>query len=104
MEGNFKVSPQEIQIIADEFGDRGNRIVVLMNEILGVVEGIGSCWEGDVALIYINKFKGLQQDINSMNKMIQNHVQDLSEMAKNYTKIEKQSQELQVELFGDVIK
>lgn len=103
MEGILKVSPEELQTVAKEFGERGNKIALLMNDMISTVESINGYWQGEAALTYINKFKGLQDDINKMNGIIQNHVEDLNDMAQGYKQTENKSIEIGTQLLGEIL-
>ncbi len=103
MEGSLKVSPEELQAAAEEFGDRGNRIAVLMNEMISVMNSVGEYWEGETSLTYTNKFKNLQEDINKVNSIIQSHVEELKTMSDQYKKLENHTKEISEGVLGEII-
>ena len=45
-------------------------------------------WEGEASRAYLNKFKGLEDDIQRMYNLIREHVTDLQQMANEYTQAE----------------
>ena len=45
---------------------------------------LSSAWEGEAATAYINKFKSLETDIQTLIRMINEHVSDLNQMAEAY--------------------
>ena len=85
MEGIIKVSPQLLTSTASEFGNQGNVINTLTGEMMNLITGMASTWEGDAATAYITKFRGLEDDIQRMVRMVQEHSRDLQEMARIYS-------------------
>ena len=84
MQGIIKVSPQLLMNTATEFGNNGTNISNLTTSMMDLVVGLASNWEGEAATAYITKFKGLEDDIQKMLRMIQEHSSDLEEMAQIY--------------------
>ena len=103
MEGILKVSPEELQVAAEEFGNRGNKIAILMNEMINMVDSIGGHWQGEASLTYTTKFKNLQTDINKMNGIIQSHVEELKTMSEHYQKVENRTKEIGESLLGEIL-
>lgn len=91
MEGILRVTPNELIAIADDFSGKGSTIGSLTSEMTSLVVSLSSIWEGDAADAYVAKFRGLDDDIQLMNRMIQEHVRDLQEMANAYTQAETQN-------------
>ena len=104
MEGYLKVSPEKLRTTSSEFASEGTVVSSLTQQMMNIVTGLATAWEGEASSAYINKFKQLQEDINQINKMIQEHVSDLDEMAKNYETGEQKNTEAAGALPGDVIK
>ena len=88
MEGILKVSPEQLSGTANEFSAIGATIRNLTSSMTNTVSGLSSVWEGEAATAYVAKFNGLQDDIERLNGMIQEHVKDLTEMASRYTSAE----------------
>lgn len=103
MEGTIKVKPEKLISTASDFQSKGNQIQNLTNEMMNLVKGLNSVWEGDAAKAYIQKFTGLQDDIQKMNRMIKEHVTDLTEMARVYKEAEKANVNEASGLSSDVI-
>lgn len=59
---------------------------------------------GDGATAYITKFKGLENSIQLMVRMIQEHATDLEEMAKVYQESDKAAADEASGLVTDVIQ
>ena len=103
MEGIIKVSPQLLSSTASEFGNQGNQISNITTEMMSLITGMASTWEGDAATAYITKFRGLEDDIQRMIRMVQEHAADLQEMARNYSSAETTNMESISGLSSDVI-
>lgn len=88
MEGILRVTPAELISISNDFSAKGNAISSLTAEMTNQVSSLTSAWEGEAATAYITKFRGLDDDIQLMNRMIQEHVADLQEMANTYSQAE----------------
>ena len=88
MEGILRVTPNELITMANEFSAKGSTISSLTAEMTNEVVGLSSIWEGDAATAYVTKFRGLDDDIQLINRMIQEHVNDLEEMANTYNQAE----------------
>lgn len=99
----LRVDPQVLISTADEFQASGSQVSVLTEEMMALVTGLSSLWEGEAAAMYISKFSALEDDIQKMVKMIAEHVTDLQEMAQNYIGAETTSTEYAESLVGDVI-
>lgn len=85
MEGILKVSPEQLTSAASEFSTCGTAIRNITTEMTSIVTSLSSAWAGEDASAYIAKFNGLQDDIERIHAMIQEHVTDLTEMAKSYS-------------------
>ena len=88
MEGILRVTPAELISISNEFSGKGSTISSLTSEMTNQVTGLSTIWEGDAATAFVTKFRGLDDDIQLMNRMIQEHVQDLQDMANAYSQAE----------------
>ncbi|BCN29972.1 WXG100 family type VII secretion target [Anaeromicropila herbilytica] len=91
MEGILKVTPEKLISTSTEFSQKGTTVSNLTTEMTNLVTGLSSVWLGDAASAYSQKFKGLDSDIQKLNKMIQEHSKDLNDMATVYTQAEKAS-------------
>ena len=103
MEGIIKVSPQLLTSTASEFGNQGTIINNLTTEMMNLITGLSATWEGDAATAYITKFRGLEDDIQKMIRMVQEHSQDLQEMAQIYAEADMANAEEANSLSADVI-
>ena len=104
MTGTLKVTPDKLKSTATSFQSTGNQVKSLTDKMIELVNGLtGNVWSGDAASAYTKKFKGLHNDINRINKMITEHVNDLNDMAAEYTKTESANEALANALSSDVI-
>lgn len=89
MTGTIRVSPEKLISTSQEFSTQGSTINALTGEMLSIVASLSSVWEGDAATSYMTKFKSLETDIQALNRMIQEHVNDLQQMANVYNTAEQ---------------
>lgn len=103
MEGYLKVTPEKLISTSGEFQQSGNRIRNLTREMINIVDSLRSVWEGEAASAYNTKFHQLDDDMERMHRMIEEHVKDLTEMARQYQLAETSNIEFGNALAGDVI-
>lgn len=84
MEGTVKVTPEQLSQTAQEFGNKAGTIGNLTSEMTNLAAGLSAVWEGEASAAYVAKFRGLEDDIQKMIRMVQEHAADLEEMARNY--------------------
>ena len=103
MDGIIKVTPEELINTSTEYDTTGGTIRNLTSQMVDVVTSLNSVWEGETANLYQQKFQGLQDDIERMHSMIQEHVKDLVEMAELYIKVTTATAAIAQPLSSDVI-
>ena len=59
--------------------------------------------EMDAAAAFKAKFNGLQADIASLHRMVEEHVRDLQEMGAAYSAAENENQEMAASLASEVL-
>ncbi len=89
MTGTIKVSPDKLISTATDFSTQSRNITTLTSEMINRISSMSSSWTGDAATAYITKFKSLEKDIQMLNRMIQEHIRDLNQMANVYAQTEK---------------
>lgn len=105
MTGIIKVSTAKLTSTASSFSSTGSEVKSLTNQMTTLVNALsGSIWSGDAANAYKRKFSQLQDDINRMISMINEHVTDLQAMAREYEKAEAANISASNALSGDVIQ
>lgn len=103
MDGLLRVTPEQLITTSNEFSNKAGTVGNLTTEMMNLVTGLSGSWEGEGATSYITKFKSLEDDIQKMVRMIQEHSTDLNEMATAYKTAEDQVVELSQSLSADVI-
>lgn len=103
MTGTIKVSPDKLMATASEFSKEGSNMTNLVSEMINMVTSMNSTWEGDASMAYITKFNSLENDLQVLNRMIQEHVTDLEEMANLYRTTEQSNSDDAASLSSGVI-
>ena len=99
----IKVSTSKLTSTASAFQGSSSKVKNLTSQMTQIVTSLsGNVWSGDASSAYVNKFKGLQDDINKMVKMIDEHVSDLNQMAREYEAAENTNQQQASSLSSDV--
>ncbi|MBR0373655.1 MAG: WXG100 family type VII secretion target [Mogibacterium sp.] len=94
MEGIIKVETSKLRQTANEFGNVSTQIRNLTSNMVQTVNQLtGTVWSGDAATAYITKFKSLDDDMTKIDRMIQEHVNDLTQMAAEYERAEQANQQ-----------
>lgn len=102
MAGVLKVTPEKLNQAANEFSASGKNINQMTAEMMSIVESMKSIWQGSAASEYAGRFSGLRDDIERINKIIEEHVNDLNQMALEYQNAEDQSVEESAKLLSDI--
>lgn len=103
MEGSLLVTPEKLIETSSEFSTCMGQVQNLTSSMMEQVRSMSSFWEGEAATAYLNKFNELEDDIQRVHTMINEHVTDLNEMAAIYQKAEAKSQEISGALSGNVL-
>lgn len=103
MEGILKVTPERLESAANEFSSTASTVSTLTNEMTSLVNGLSSAWTGEAATTYNSKFNALNDDIQRMVAMINEHSADLIEMANTYKTAEQANASLANSLLENVI-
>lgn len=99
----LRVEPQDLINTADLFAGAGTEMREVTSEMMSLVTGLSSIWDGDTAQSYISKFSALDDDMERMSGMISEHVSDLEEMAAGYQSTELENVDETAVLDTDVI-
>lgn len=91
MEGILKVTPEKLLQTSGDFSSLGSQMKNLTGEMLSLIKGLNGIWQGEAATAYGNKFDSLAPDMEKLYRMVQEHVQDLQEMARQYQNAESES-------------
>lgn len=93
MEGILKVTPERLLQTSGEFAALGTQMKNLTGEMMTLVKSLNGVWQGEAASAYENRFDSLTPDMEKLYRMVQEHAQDLQEMAKYYQNAETGSLE-----------
>ena len=100
---SLKVTPEQLISTSEEFNAAGGQIRTLTSNMTSLVDGLKGAWEGEAATAFNTKFHQLDDDMQKMYRMIDEHVKDLQEMARQYIDAENAAQDMANSLAGDVI-
>lgn len=103
MEGILKVTPEKLISASGEFAGKATQISSLTTEMINLATGLTSIWEGEASAAYIAKFRTLEDDMQRIFRMVQEHSTDLEEMARVFQQAETANVEQANSLTGDVI-
>lgn len=103
MTGTLRVTPEKLISTAQSFSSSAGTVQNLTSSMLATVDSLNGTWAGEAATSYYNKAHGLQESINKMVKMINEHSTDLQAMAQVYQEAERTAQEAASALQTDVI-
>lgn len=99
----LRVSAKDLINTSETFRGNGNQVASLTGEMMNLAKGLSSIWQGEAANAYVNKFSGLEDDMQKMVAMINEHVDDLQTMAANYEGAESEAVQATEVLSSDVI-
>lgn len=103
MTGNILVTPEKLISTAQEFSSLGQTVNGLTQKMVDTVTSLSTTWSGEAHTAYLNKFNQLNDDMQKIYTMIQEHSNDLQEMAKNYSTAEATNVDSGNSLNADVI-
>jgi len=102
MAAMLKVTPEKLVQAANEFSNSGKNISAMTSEMMGIVDSLKSIWQGNAASEYSGRFVGLKDDIERINRIIEEHVSDLNQMALEYQNAEDASAQESAKLMSDI--
>lgn len=103
MTGNLLVTPEKLISTAEEFSSINSQITSLTSNMIETINSLSSTWAGEAATMYNSQFTSLQDDMARIASMINEHVNDLKEMGKNYQTAETTNTQTANALPVDVI-
>ena len=98
MEGSLKVTPEKLIQTAGEFSAIASQMKHLTGDMLSLVKSMNSIWQGEAASAFDMRFEGLTPDMDKLYRMVQEHAQDLQEMAKQYQLAESGNTQMGISL------
>ncbi len=84
MENKLLVAPEKLTSTANDFSAQATQVKALHDEMINKVNGLASVWTGSAGDSYRSKFGALQKAMDTIYRMIQEHVKDLQAMAEQY--------------------
>lgn len=103
-EGTLRVTPEKLQATASSFAGIGTTVKNLTQQMTSIATGLsGQVWSGEAATAYVNKFNGLQDDMERIYKLIKEQSDDLIAIAQEIIVAENTNTELVNSLSSDVI-
>ena len=88
MEANLLVTPEQLQSTASNFSAKATQVKALHDSMLKKVNSLSNSWTGNAAEAYNSKFNALQASMDTVYRMIQEHVNDLNAIADQYINAE----------------
>ena len=103
MNGMIKVTPERLMTAAHDFSTQSTKLNDTTDNMLELVRGMNSFWQGEASQAFANRFSQLRDDMCSMYRMVQEHARDLEQMAENYREAEERNEAEVQDLSADVI-
>ena len=103
MEGILKVTPEKLSQASSEFGTAASQVNQITQQMLQIVRSTNSTWQGEASTAYSQKFNSLDEDMQQIYRMINEHSTDLQEMATQYQQAEQANVELSESMKTNVI-
>ena len=103
MEGQLRVTPQELMNTSTEFSAKGQKVNALTQEMLSLIASLSGGWEGDASGAYTRKFADLSGDIQQIYNKIKEHADDLMQMGQKYQQVENAETEANTAMPSDLI-
>lgn len=82
--GTLKVTPEKLISTASDFKSQGTKIRTITQQMMETVNSLNGSWEGEAQKTYATRFKALDGDMAQIQAKINEHVEDLQDMARNY--------------------
>ena len=91
MEANLRVTPEKLKNKSQEFNASDRQVQSLTQQMLDIVGQLNGTWAGEAASAYYTKLKGMNNDMQKLHRMINEHTTDLSEIATTYQQSEQRA-------------
>lgn len=104
MEGKILVAPEQLEQTADSFAGQMTAVRGIADEMLSKISSLTASWEGSASSAYITKFNLLQTDMENIQRMINEHVNDLRAIAEGYHAAEAVNVGAAEALSGNIIE
>lgn len=91
METTLLVTPEQLQSTASNFSAKATQVKALHDSMIQKVTSLAGSWTGAASEAYTTKFNALQSSMDTVYRMIQEHVTDLNAIAEKYIGAETQA-------------
>ena len=91
MEATLLVTPEQLQSTASNFSAKATQVKALHDSMIQKIQNLNASWTGTAADAYTAKFNALQASMDTINRMIMEHVNDLNAIAEQYSSAETQA-------------
>ena len=98
-----KVSSAQFEAGARQFEQHRAKCKQLVQQMMNTCTGLQSKWQSPAATQYYNKLKQIQGDLNDMERIINEHVNDLREIKKIFEVTEDNAATKTASLETDVL-
>lgn len=103
MANMIKVETAKLRSASSSLSSTSSQIKNTTNSMTQAINQLsGAVWSGEAASAYISKFSGLNDEIAKIDKMIQEHVKDLNDMAAEYDRAEAENRQTASSLASDL--
>ena len=103
MANMIKVETSKLRATASNLSSTSSQIKNATNAMTQAINQLtGSVWSGEAASAYVSKFSGLNDEITKIDKMIQEHIKDLNDMAAEYDRAESENRQTASSLSSDL--
>lgn len=100
----IRVTPEELKAAAGRLDEKSTEIKTLTTSMTQTVMALtGRIWSGEAQNQYVTRFKGLEEDILRLTKLLQDHVTHLNTIAAEYQTTETRNLEEASNLSSQVI-
>lgn len=103
MDAELKVTPADLRATATEFQGIHSQMTSQIEQMKELVRNTSQSWEGAAGNTFRSRFNELDDDMTKLKNMINEHVNDLQEMANRYETAENENEADAAALRGDVI-
>lgn len=103
MDGTLLVTPGELKNTASTFQGKAGEVKSLHDDMIAKVNALSGNWTGEASEAYKSKFTSLKASMDTVNRMIMEHVNDLNTMAEQYETAENAAKSAASELLASTL-
>jgi WXG100 family type VII secretion target len=103
MDGTLLVTPGELKNTASTFQGKAGEVKSLHDDMIAKVNALSGSWTGEASEAYKSKFTSLKASMDTVNRMIMEHVNDLNTMAEQYETAENAAKSAASELLASTL-